>query len=140
MFFESLNLDYGVVHRYEKQNLYSKTLQCLISHMAGEAFEKREQKLENILQEIERYYPADWKIGWRRISIHATHRKIFDVDLLLLNRCVLALQTKYISHYDLIQMTKYFCIDYENLRFKLNEKSISRFEKVIEFFENKNAQ
>lgn len=129
---QSLNVDHGVVSNLEKLNLYSSTLRCLISHMADEAFEKRESELENILQEIRRFYP----LGWRRIYIRATRRKIFDVDLLLLNRCVLALQTKYISHYDLIEMTKYFCIDYANLRFKLNEKSISRFEKVIEFFEN----
>lgn len=135
---QSLNVDHGVVSNLEKQKLYSSALKCLISHMADEAFEKREHKLENISKEIQRFYPADWKIdiGWRRIAIRATRRKIFDVDLLLLNRCVLALQTKYISHYDLIEMTKYFCIDYANLRFKLNEKSILRFEKVIEFFEN----
>lgn len=131
-FDESLNLDCGVVSKHEKQNLYSSTLRCLISHMAGEAFEKREYELENISKEIERFYP----LGCRRIYIHASRRKIFDVDLFLLQHCVWALQKKYISIYYLIEMTKYFCIDYENLRFKLNSKSVSRFEKIISFFEN----
>lgn len=138
---QSLSVD-NLVPYSKKCEIYESVLECLEMVENQQTSENElQKKLQLALDEIRSFYPCDgYDIGFRRIYIHATRRKIFDVDLLLLNCCIGALQTKHISHYDLIEMTKFFCIDYANLRFKLNEKSISRFEKVIEFFEKQNTQ
>ncbi len=138
---QSLSVD-NLVPYSKKCEIYESVLECLEIENQQISENELQKKLQLALDEIRYFYPCDgYNIGFRRIYIRAARRKIFDIDLMLLESCIRMLQRKeHFSIYSLIQMTKYFCIDYENLRFKLNEKSIFRFEKVIEFFEKQNTQ
>jgi len=112
-----------------KHYLYESLLQCLDELITHKTLNT--EQINNVVQSIQVFYP----LGWRRIFIHATRRKIFDVDLALLEQCARMLQReKTVSIYGLIEMTKIFCVNYENLRYKMNQDSIPRLERIIEYF------
>ncbi|MFI3218724.1 MAG: hypothetical protein QX189_06335 [Methylococcales bacterium] len=111
-----------------KYNLYETLLQCLDDLTQNTL---NIEQINKIIKSIQVFYP--W--GWRRIFIHATRRKVFDVDLALLEECARMLQReKVVSIYGLIEMTKYFCVNYDNLRYRMNQDSIPRFERIIKYF------
>ena len=112
-----------------KHYLYTTLLECLESLIKQEKFDN--EQVTTVIHIIQTFYP----LGCRCIAVHATRRKIFDVDLILLEMCARMLKEEQINTYWLIEMTKYFCVSYENLRYKMNQQSISRFASIIEYFE-----
>jgi len=120
------------IYDTQKQAHYQKAITLLTPILKEDApVYYYETALLKCLRNITKIQP-----GFCRISVHATRRKLLDPDLLLLESIFFYTLNYSFRSTICYQITKEFCCDFENHRFKLSSSSLARVGTLIYFFEN----
>jgi hypothetical protein len=72
--------------------------------------------------------------GWKRISIHASRRKLEDPDLILLEQTVRYCLNHWYSGKYAYYLSQYFCCSYEKYRLFLTPESSCRVHDIANYF------
>jgi hypothetical protein len=121
--------------KYKKEEILSKSIYLINSCLDNQVCNiDTSKKIEKLFDEI--YH----LIGWKRVYVHATRMSLKDSDLLAMKEClgffIFNKNKKPSVWASLYNMTKFYCVDYSKLRYKLVLGSVQRIKDILEFIKN----
>ena len=100
----------------KKHEIYMRSLNAL------HGLKNNEIKYEKELTDIYEFFQSTFP-GWKRVSIHATRRKLEDPDLVFLEQTIRFCLNNWFNGKDAYFLSQYFCCSYEKYRSKMTKKS-----------------
>ncbi len=122
----------NLVSDEEKRAIYEEVLFDINKFHVNREEKQIREKLEKRYE-----YFQQLSLGWKRLYVHASRRKMEDPDLILMEDIIRAYLKNWHTGCWAYFLCQYYCCDYKDLRFKMNTDSASRIMDIAYYFINK---
>ncbi len=122
----------NLIDNTKKKEIYEKSLNSLNGLRENDGVIKYGKELIDIYEFLQ-----SLSHGWKRVSVHATRRKLEDPDLVLIEQSIRYSLNHWFDGKDAYFLTQYFCCDYRHYRLLLSRDSVSRINSVTGYFRQK---